>query len=358
MKVGLESVKDSLVAAKDGISSTKEQIFGVPVEPIEGGMPGRNHPHPETFETPAPTLMDKMKDSMDAVQVAVKPVLASAQTGFRKGKKRVWRKKVQPIEGGMPGRNHPHPERFYHYAGTPALPSKMNRSLASAQTGLLSAKNKIFGTRIQPIEGGMPGRNHPHAERFYAPTPTIMDRVKTGLTSTETGLLSVKKSVFGEKIVPIEGGMPGRNHPHPERFYAKAPTFMDRVQTAKHAVFGEKVVPIEGGMPGRNHPHPERFEVGFFTKIKENLFPERSGYEHKTEARPVELQAQSEIDTASIDQEAVKGQLESTLAKETIHPGQDMPGPGRNHPMHDSFHAEDESLLTKLSDKWKQYSVL
>jgi hypothetical protein len=252
----------------------------------------------------------------------------------------------------------------------------LNSVEVSAQTGLLSAKNAVFGEKIVPIEGGMPGRNHPHAERFYAPTPTFMDRVKTGWTSVEvsaqhglasaqTGLLSAKNAVFGEKVVPIEGGMPGRNHPHEEDFYAPAPTLMDRVKTgmtsagtgltsAKNTVFGEKIVPIEGGMPGRNHPHPERFEVGFFTGIKEKLFPERSGdYEHKIEAHAVELETYSEIDTASIDQIATARELEPTLTKETIHPLQGMPGPGRNHPLGDSLKAQDESLLTKLADTWK-----
>jgi len=306
-----------------------------------------------------------------------------------------------PIERGMPGRNHPHAERFY--APTPSLmdraktgwtttQSSVQHGLVSAQTGLLAAKNKVWGESIVPIEGGMPGRNHPYADRFYAPTPSLLERVQTGLTTGLTtvqtgltaGLTETKKRVWGNKIEPIEGGMPGRNHPHAERFYAPTPTLMEKVKTGLsdttervwesmpeiHApgvlqtmnkkvrwMFAAKVHPIEGGMPGRNHPHAERFEVkepGFFTKIQQQFVGE-----HKQEAVPVEMQGPSEIDTASINnQEATKEMLEPTLAKETIHPLQGMPGPGRNHPMADSLRATDQGFVSDLADKWKVYSVL
>jgi len=67
----------------------------------------------------------------------------------------------------------------------------------------------------------------------------------------------------------------------------------------------------------------------------------------------------SVIETSSIsNQEATKEQLEPILAKETIHPLQGMPGPGRNHPMGESLIADDESLIAKLSDKWKTLSIV
>jgi hypothetical protein len=391
-----------LNSAQRGLVMAKNKVFPPHIEPIAGGMPGRNHPNAERFYAPAPTLMEKAKTTWTETQSSVQQGLVSAQTGLLTAKNKVFGEKIIPIEGGMPGRNHPHAERFY--APTPSLmdraktgwtttQSSVQQGLISAQTGLLTAKNKVFGEKIVPIEGGMPGRNHPHAERFYAPTPTLLEKVQTGLSDTkttlmekvQTGLSGTKQRVWGtKKIEPIEGGMPGRNHPHAERFYAPTPTLMEKVKTGlsdtkervwagmpevhapgfletvnkkMHWMFAPKVQPIEGGMPGRNHPHAERFKVqepGLFTKIKEKFIGE-----HKQEASaiPVE-QGASEIDTTNINQEATKELLEAPLAKETIHPLQGMPGPGRYHPMADSLRATDQGFVANLADKWKVYSVL
>jgi len=261
----------------------------------------------------------------------------------------------------MLGGNHPDAERFY--APVPTLMDRMKtgwtatqtsaqHGLASAQTGLISAKNTVFGEKIVPIEGGMPGRNHPHAERFYAPTPSTMDKMKdslglavqesrvyaqtelsvlkdkmqVGLDKAQTGLTDAKNFVWGSEIEPIEGGMPGRNHPHPERFEVKTPGLMttlgDKMSAVSHRIFGEKIQPIEGGMPGRNHPHPERFEAGLLLRLKEKVFPEKHELEVKQEVEHVP----SEIETSSINnQEATKEQLDPILAKETIHSLQGMP---------------------------------
>jgi len=377
----LERVKtgaqQGLATTQAGLVSAKNAVFGETIEPIEGGMPGRNHPHPESFETPAPTLMEKVKGGLVSAQTTVQSGLTSAQTGFFEAKKRVWGTKIEPIEGGMPGRNHPHPERFY--AQTPSLMEKVKSTWSSVQTtagtGLSEAKKRVWGAKIEPIEGGMPGRNHPHAERFYAPAPTLMDKMKGGLiwaeTSVQAGLVSAKDRVLSltETVEPV-GEMPGRNHPHPEAFEAPAPGIMDKMKggltstqlgliSAKERFFGKPVVPIEGGMPGRNHPHPERFEAkapGFLTKIGD-LVRDHMPFDHKVEMQQKEIQVPSEIEKESIDQDAVKEQLEATLAKETIHPLQGMPGPGRNHPMADSHKAQDQGVINKLSDKFKSVFI-
>jgi len=296
-----------------------------------------------------------------------------AETKLFEAKDRVWGTKIEPIESGMPGRNHPHPERFY--AQTPSLMEKVKSTFVSAEkfaeTGLLEAKKRVWGTKIEPIEGGMPGRNHPHPERFYAPSPTLMDKVKGGLiwaeTSVQAGLVSAKDRVLGltEKVEPVEDGMADNL----ETFETPAPGLMDKVKgglastqlgliSAKERIFGKPVQPIEGGMPGRNHPHPERFEAkapGLMTKIGEFVH-KVGGFDHK-EAHPMEMQAESGIEKESIDQDAVREQLEDILTKETIHPLQGMPGPGRNHPMADSHKAQDQGLLTKLSDKFKNVFI-
>jgi len=370
--------------------AAKNRVFAPTVKPIASGMPGRNHPNADRFYAPVPSLMDRAKTGWTATQSSVQQGLISAQTGLLTAKNRVWGEKIVPIEGGMPGRNHPNAERFY--APTPSLMERAKTTwigtqstvqhevLAAKRTIFGEGKNSVFGEKIVPIEGGMPGRNHPNADRFYAPTPSLMERVQTGLTTgfttvqtgLTTGLTETKKRVWGTRIEPIEGGMPGRNHPHAERFYAPTPTFTERVWASMpevHApgvvetmnkkvrwMFASKVHPIEGGMPGRNHPHAERFEVqepGLFTKIKQQFVGD-----HKQEAVPVEMQGPSEIDTMSINQEATKEVLEPTLAKETIHPLQGMPGPGRNHPMADSLRATDQGFVSNLADKWKVYSVL
>jgi len=165
--------------------------------------------------------------------------------------------------------------------------------------------------KVEPIEGEM--ADQPNLETFETPAPGLMDKVKGGLASTQLGLISAKERIFGKPVQPIEGGMPGRNHPHPELFEAKAPGLMTKI--------GE-----------------------FVQKV--------GGFDHK-EAHPMKMQAESEIEKESIDQDAVREQLEDILTKETIHPLQGMPGPGRNHPMADSLKAQDQGLLTKLSDKFK-----
>jgi len=386
-------VKDSLASAKDTLVHAKDQVkdhFGASTPQNQDAWTtneslattkeriSQDRALPATTEIPL-ARSEIEKDSID--QEAVKEKLEDSFTA------------IEGMPG--PGRYHPHPDRLENVGVTtkvgeklktgiisakekvfgasvertetsettaPILKADIKDSLASAQsslkTGFRRGKKRVWRKKIQPIEGGMPGRNHPHAERFYAPTPSFTDRVKTGWAAT--GLMSAKNKIFGEKIMPIEGGMPGRNHPHPERFYAPTPSFTDRVQTsflsAKKAIFGEKIMPIEGGMPGRNHPHPEKFEYhapGLFTRIHDKFSGEK-----KTETVPVELQGQSEIDDRSIDQEAVKGQLEPTLAKETIHPLQGMPGPGRYHPMEESLRAKDQGVVEKLADNWKVYSVL
>jgi hypothetical protein len=215
--------------------------------------------------------------------------------------------------------------------GFTTVQTGLTSGLTTGLTGLTETKKRVWGTKIEPIEGGMPGRNHPHAERFYAPTPTLMEKVKTGFSGTT-------ERVWGSL---------------PE---VHAPGVLETMNKKVRWMFASKVHPIEGGMPGRNHPHPERFEVqqpGLFTKIKHQFVGE-----HKQEAVPVEMQGPSEIDTMSINQEATKEALESTLAKETIHPLQGMPGPGRNHPMGESLRATDQGLVSDLADKWKVYSVL
>lgn len=353
----LERVKtgaqQGLASTQAGLLSAKNAVFGAQVEPIEGGMPGRNHPDAETFEAPAPTLMEKMKGGLFSAQTTVQSGLT---TGFYEAKKRVWGTQVKPIEGGMPGRNHPHPERFY--APTPSLIEKVKSTLVTAQQ---EAKKRVWGAKIEPIEGGMPGRNHPHPERFYAPTPTLMDKMRDGLMSAKDKVMSLT-----ETVEPIEGGMPGRNHPTPETFEAPAPGIMDRMKdglastqlgliSAKERIFGKSIQPIEGGMPGRNHPDSKRFEAkapGLISKIQGVI-----GFDQKVEMPPKEIPAQSHIEKESIDVDAVKGQLEEALAKETIHPLQGMPGPGRNHPMDDLHKAQDQGIFNKLSDKLKNVFI-
>jgi hypothetical protein len=358
--------QQGLAFTEAGLLSAKNAVFGEKVEPIEGGMPGRNHPHPEMLEAPAPTLMEKMKDGLFSAE---KTVQSGLTTGFSEAKKRVWGAKIEPIEGGMPGRNHPHPERFY--APTPSFIEKVKSTLVSAEklaeTKLLKAKNRVWGVKIEPIEGGMPGRNHPHPERFYAPTPTLMDKMKGGLVSVQVGLTSAKDKVMSltETVEPIEGGMPGRNHPCPETFEAPAPGIMDKMKDgltstqlglthAKERVFGKTAQPVTG-MPGRNHPDPKPFEAqapGFISKIQGVI-----GFDKKVETQPEEIPAQSQIEKESIDMDVVRDQLEETLAKETVHPLQGMPGPGRNHPMADPLKAQDQGILNKLSDKLKNVFI-
>jgi hypothetical protein len=214
---------------------------------------------------------------------------------------------------------------------------KVKSTLVSAEklagTGLLEAKKRVWGAKVEPIEGGMPGRNHPHAERFCAPVPTLMDKMKGGLiwaeTSVQAGLVSAKDKVLSltETVEPVEGGMPGRNHPQAETFEAPAPGLMDK---------------MKGGLAST--------QLGLIS-AKERIFGK------PTENHPMEIQAQSEIEKESIDQDAVRDQLEESLTKETIHPLQGMPGPGRNHPMADSHKAQDQGLLNKLSDKLKNVFV-
>jgi hypothetical protein len=337
-----DALRGSLVFAKDGLISAKERIFGTTIQPIEGGMPGRNHPHPERFEVKSSGLMNQITGN-------VQDGLIIAKSGLLAAKDRLIGSTVEPIESGMPGRNHPHPERFEVQA--PGLVTKVSDNLQDgfgfAKEGLFSAKKRIFGAKIQPIEGGMPGRNHPHPERFEAKAPGLItkmsDNLQSGFVSAKDGLVSAKNMIWGQTIHPVEGGMPGRYHPHPERFEVQAPgisipisdtlqggfaSVKDGLFLAKNKIWRQTIQPIEGGMPGRNHPHPERFEVkapGLVTKISDNL---QGGF----------LSAKDRVFSAK-----------NMIWKPTVQP---IEGgmPGRYHPHPERFEAKSPDLITKISD--------
>jgi len=265
-----DNLQGGFVSAKGGLVSAKNKIWGQTIQPIESGMPGRNHPHPERFEAKNPGMVAKLTDNVQGGFVSAKSGLVSA-------KNKIWGPTIQPIEGGMPGRNHPNAERFE--AKNPGIVSKLTDNI---QGGFVSAKNKIWGQTILPIESGMPGRNHPHPERFEAKNPGIVsklaDNFQGGFVSAKGGLVSAKNKIWGQTIQPIEGGMPGRNHPNAKRFEAKDSGFMSNIQgglvSAKNKIWGPTIQPIEGGMPGRNHPNAERFEAknpGIVSKLTTNV---------------------------------------------------------------------------------------
>jgi len=173
----------------------------------------------------------------------------------------------------MPGRNHPHPERFE--VKNPGFVSKMSDNLqggfTSAKDGLISAKNKVWGPTIQPIEGGMPGRNHPHPELFQVKSQgfvsKITENLRGGFGSAKD---DVKNKIWGHKSMePIEGGMPGRYHPHPERFEVKEQSLASKIEESVRRILGDETTRAKMDEAVSNIKEEDDEEE----EDEENLFP-------------------------------------------------------------------------------------
>jgi len=362
----VDQMKEGLAA---GLASTKERIVGRPTEPVVGepegsqGMPGRYHPEPAPFEA---GLMTRIGDS-------VQGGIASAQAGLKSAKDQVIGQTVEPIESGMPGRYHPHPEPL---EATPGLMDKVSAGLTSAQSAAQS--------RLASAQSAAQSRLASAQSTAQSGLASAQSAVQSGLASAQEGLASVKDRFVPQKVT----GMPGRYHPQatelehfPSGAAQTAPTGESEVvkdsidlDDAKERLEQETVA----GMPGlgRNHPNPETLETpsgpGVASRIgdavrsglasaKENLALApavvASGFSSardtlksakdqyigavSTTAQPP-LETRSEIEKDSIDVAAAKDTLEQLLPQ----PMEDMPGAARYHPHPESL--ENLGLMDKM----------
>jgi len=389
--------------------SAKDTVVGPTVEPIETGMPGRNHPQPESFEAPAPgvatKVADTVKSGMATVKETAQPYLLAAKDAITPTPTPT----VAPATSlaVVPARG---VDDSFLMAQDSALlnaqASLINAQigLMSAQAGLLAAKGRVaieepakptlaasltqapapsqgpglmtrigegLGTAKDTAQAGLISAKDT-VQAGLASTPGLTQDVKTGLTS---GLAAAKDTVTSAKDTVMGGLVAAKDRiigpgevTHPGMFLEPVSEVDSQKidqSAAKHQL--EQTLPPEAG---RNHPDAASYkaqDAGLMSKIGSTVSAAKEAIVGKTQSTvhalgtvPLDRTStgpQSEIVRDSIDQPAVRQKMEETLAEGQIDPLGGVLAPGRNHPDADSLKAHDQGLLSSITDKLKHVFI-
>lgn len=178
-----EQVKGSLESAKDTLLSAKDQVFGAPIKPIQGGMPGRNHPHPETLAT----TQERIYQADATAQIPLARSEIEKESIDSEAAKEKLEERMTPIEGMPgPGRYHPHPYNLENVGLATKAVDKVKMGLDSAKASLVSAKDAtVAGLSSAQI--------------------AVQPALASAQTQVKSGVRRGKKMIWRKKVQPIEG---------------------------------------------------------------------------------------------------------------------------------------------------------